>query len=116
MWEPGGDRLSEGLSQVGCKIPRAEVLRAITSLPSLSPAEWDTVVMGSLRSLLTRQHQSLVLFLRVFCAPGQTGRLFTFPKLEFDICVLLLNLWQIVLQCFFNVVITHEDHRGNVEY
>lgn len=42
MWEPGGDRLSEDLSQVGCKISRAEVLWAVTLLPSLAPAEWDT--------------------------------------------------------------------------
>lgn len=75
VWEPGGNRLSEGLSQVGCKISRADVLRAVISLPSLAPAEWDTVVTWSLRSLLTRKRQSLVLFLRVFCAPGQTGGL-----------------------------------------
>lgn len=40
VWEPGGDTLSQDLSQVWWKIKRAEVL-CITLLPRLAPAEWN---------------------------------------------------------------------------
>lgn len=61
-WEPGGDRLSEGLSQVWWKINRVEVLWVITLLLSLALAEWDIFLMWSLMLLSSDQQMSELSF------------------------------------------------------
>lgn len=69
------------------KIKRAEVLRVITLLLRLAPAEWNIFFMWLLMLLSSDQQLSELSFILVglLCSRAHWG-LLAFPKLEFSIC------------------------------
>lgn len=87
VWEPGGDVLSEDLSQGWWKMKRAEVLRVITLLLRLAPAEWNIFFMW-FPLLLSSDQQLRAQFHSCGSSmlPGKLGGFWAFSKLEFSIC------------------------------
>lgn len=87
VWEPGGDTLSEGLSQAWWKMKRAEVLWVITLLLRLAPAEENIFFMWFLMLLRFDQQLSELSFvlMGLLCSRENWG-LLAFSELEFSIC------------------------------
>lgn len=87
VWEPGGDTLSEDLSQVWWKIKRDEVLWVITLLLRLASAEWNIFFMWFLMLLRSDQQLSELSFsLMGLPCSRANWELLAFSKLEFSIC------------------------------